>query len=285
MIDSTLGEHRPQAPLATTPFHRYTLPDGTVWTEFHRTEAGYLLRFPGLADFHVSSDGRAVFAFPVPGVDPFTIEHLAINQVQPLALSRQGKPAFHGSAIAVPGGAIAFLGMSGMGKSTLAAFFARAGHGFLTDDGLLVEETLHGPFALPNHPSIRLWEDSLENLLDADAPRGAPVSYTSKIRLLASDSLPYCDTPQRLLAAYVMESGDTPVPKIAPLVGMNRVMGWLHHAFLLDIEDRDLLARHFDWTHRISSAVPTFSLDYPREFSRLPDVRAALLAYGNQLDT
>jgi len=42
------------------PFHRYTFENGTVWTEFYRTTTGYLLRFPGLADFEVSADGDAV---------------------------------------------------------------------------------------------------------------------------------------------------------------------------------------------------------------------------------
>ena len=62
----------------------------------------------------------------------------------PLALSRQGIPAFHASVVTVPGGAVAFLGKTGAGKSTLAASFALGNSAFLTDDGLLVEETAEG---------------------------------------------------------------------------------------------------------------------------------------------
>ena len=53
----TLGA-RPQAPLHQEPFHQWTFPDGTKWTHFYRLESGYLLRFPDLADFEVSRDGR-----------------------------------------------------------------------------------------------------------------------------------------------------------------------------------------------------------------------------------
>src|SRR5215211_2200551 len=38
--------------------------DGTIWLAFARFEAGYLLRFPELADFVVSTDARAVCCYP-----------------------------------------------------------------------------------------------------------------------------------------------------------------------------------------------------------------------------
>ena len=123
------------------PFHQYLFDDGTVWTEFYRADGRYLLRFPGLADFEISEDGTEVFAYPVRDVDEATVEHLYINQVVPLALSRQGKPAFHASVVTVPGGSIAFLGKTGMGKSTLAASFALHDSAFLTDDALIIEES------------------------------------------------------------------------------------------------------------------------------------------------
>ena len=59
MIHYSCESARAQAPVEDSPFHRYTFDDGTVWTEFFRTENGYLLRFPGLADFTVSGDGNS----------------------------------------------------------------------------------------------------------------------------------------------------------------------------------------------------------------------------------
>ena len=72
-----------------------------------------LLRFPGLADFAVSADGKDVVAYPAEDCDEVTIEHLYVNQLVPLALSRQGQPTFHASAVTVPGGAVAFLARTG----------------------------------------------------------------------------------------------------------------------------------------------------------------------------
>lgn len=287
MIRYRVAPARPQAALASAPFHRYVFDDGTVWTEFHRAAAGYLLRFPGLADFEVTADGARVVAHPAPGTDEPTLEHLYINQLVPLALSRQGRPAYHASVVAVPGGAVAFLGKTGMGKSTLAASFALAGSAFLTDDALLVEETPDGCRVLPSHASLRLWQDSVSALAGAldnpSLPRAGPVSYSSKARLLAGEALSHCEQAQPLLAAYVLEPQGSAGVSVTPLSGLARYMAWLGNSFLLDIEDPALLARHFEWTHRISAAVPTFSLDYPREYAALPAVRSALLQHATRL--
>ena len=62
MIQYSIGSVREQEPVALLPFHEFRFDDGTVWTEFFRLDNGYLLRFPGLADFEVSPDGMRVTA-------------------------------------------------------------------------------------------------------------------------------------------------------------------------------------------------------------------------------
>jgi hypothetical protein len=276
MIRHTTMPARPQVDLDATPFHHYRFDDGTVWTEFYRLGDNYLLRFPDLADFDVSADGTEVVAHPAENVDEATVEHLYINQLVPLALSRQGRPAFHASAVTVPGGVVAFLGKSGMGKSTLAASFALNDSLFLTDDSLIVEERNSGYIARPSHPSIRLWEDSVEALVSADISKAGPISYSSKARLLAGEALAHSEESQVLLAAFLLSAEDVTDVSIASLDGLDRYKAWLDNSFLLDIEDRELLAQHFDWTHRISGTVPTFSLDYPRDYGMLPQIRTAV---------
>ena len=54
------------------------------------------------------------------------------------------------------------------------------------------------------------------------------------------------------------------------------VLGWIANSFLLDVEDRALVTRHFDNATRVAATVPTFRLDYPRRYDALPKVQAAL---------
>jgi hypothetical protein len=276
MIRHTVMPARRQSPISKKPFNRYEFDDGTIWTEFYRSGDSYLLRFPGLADFEVSADGTEVIAHPALDTDEATIDHLYINQIIPLALSRQGQPTFHASVVTVPGGAVAFLGRSGMGKSTLAASYALNDGAFLTDDGLLIDETAAGCMAMPSHASLRLWDDSVEALVVDDIPKASQITYSSKARLLAGDALAYSDEQAPLLAAFVLANSDVKDVEIICLNGLSRYMAWLENSFLLDVEDHELLTRHFEWTHRISGRVPTFALDFPRDYAILPDVRDAV---------
>lgn len=284
MIRYTTKPVRLQRALEQAPFNHYYSDDGSVWTEFYRVENGYLLRFPDLADFEVSADGKDVTAYPAEDGDEVTVEHLYVNQLVPLAMSRQGHPTFHASAVTVPNGAIAFLGKTGMGKSTLAAAFALQDAQFLTDDALLIEETDDGCRILPSHPSLRLWEDSKDALIEPDTPQAAEISYSSKARLLAGNGLAYSDESKPLLAAYVLKQDDTSDVSIQQLNGLDRYMSWIENSFLLDITDQQLLSQHFNWTDRISGVVPTYALDYPRDYGILPDVRAAVQRHIGSLN-
>ena len=114
---------RPVAPARPAWYHAWTGANGGVWTRLARLGDGYLLRFPRLCDFAISPDASRVQMWPRPGTPMATARHLFLNQVWPLVLAERGSLVLHASAVATPAGAVAFLGATGLGKSTLAASF------------------------------------------------------------------------------------------------------------------------------------------------------------------
>jgi len=268
-----------QASLATPPFHSWTFPDGTLWTEFHRADGGYLLRFPQLADFLVAADARTVSCFPVFDVSEATTQHLYLNQVLPLVLSKLGKQVFHASAVEIGAGAVAFLGESGRGKSTLAASLAVSGCRFLTDDGLVVEPSAGGFKALPSHPSIRLWEDSEAALMSPSARRAPAVHYTAKARFLADEDLAFCAVPRSLRRVYVLGDGAAEDVIIEPLTAAQTLVELVKHSFILDIEEQSRLASHFDQVATLANHQIHYRLDYPRQFEKLTAVQQAVFSH------
>lgn len=280
MIDFSLLAARVQAPVAVEPFHTWIFPDGTLWTAFYRTHGGYLLRFPDLADFQVSADGFNITGVPVPEVSEATVQHLYLNQVLPLALSKQGKLVFHASAVEVGDCAIAFVADSGRGKSTLAASFAVSGFRFLTDDGLVVEPTADGHRILPSHPSIRLWADSEEALIVPGSKTAPALSFTAKSRFLAGENIRFCEQPRPLRRVYFLGDGSTTMLEFQRLSAAEALMEWVKHSFLLDVEEKPRLASHFDQVAKLANQPIHYRLDYPRRFEDLARVREAIVEHA-----
>ena len=280
MVRYELGLTKDQTTVTAPVFHVCYSPDGSPWVVFYRQEAGYLLRFPALADFDLTADGCDVRCRPVPGVSESTLEHLYVNQVLPLALSRQGRLVLHGAALETDGGALAFVGMSGRGKSTLAASFAIARHRLLTDDRLEVEAHETGVLARPSHPSIRLWDDSREALIRADVPAAAPVQFSPKARLLAGSGLAFCAEPLLLRGLYFLGDGVVDVPVIRPMTGRDALIELARNAFLLDVEARELITAHFERLSWMARMQIFYRLDYPRRFDALDSVRSAILDHA-----
>lgn len=280
MVELRIDRARLQVPLAFPPFHTWTFPDGMLWTEFYRADGGYLLRFPQLADFLVSADACTVTSFPAPEVPEGTARHLYLNQVLPLVLSKLGKLVFHASAVEIGSGAVAFVGESGRGKSTLAASFAVSGCRFLTDDGLVVQPSGEGFEVLPSHPSIRLWDDSEAALIPPAARRAPPVHYTSKARFLADDELAFCEEPRPLRRVYFLGDGSAERLEMRRLSAAETLVEWVKHSFLLDIEEQPRLASHFDQVAALANRPIHYHLDFPRRYDELSAVRQAILEHA-----
>lgn len=264
---------REQAAWANNPFQTWTLPSGAVWAEFCRCAGGYWVRFPGLADFEISADGTAVRGWRTPAASSATLHQLYINQVLPLALSQQGELVLHASAVDIGGEAVAFVGPSGRGKSTLAGSFATHESGFLTDDGLQLAWRGGELTVMPSHPSLRLWDDS-RAALGTPALAVAPAAeHSRKARFMAGGPLHYCAEPRPLRRVYFLGPGPAEHPEIRPLKPAEAMMALVRNSFLLDISEQDMLARHFSDFARIADLPIHYHLDYARHYDELPRLR------------
>jgi hypothetical protein len=82
-----------------------------------------------------------------------------------ILLYQKGHLVLHGSAAIINGRAVAFLGHSGDGKSTLAAALYLEGHQFITEDILVVGfDEKNKPQIFPGFPQISLWDDAIKNM-------------------------------------------------------------------------------------------------------------------------
>jgi hypothetical protein len=242
-----------------------------------------VLRFPGVADFGLTGDGRHAGTWPEDGASLESIEHAYLNQVLPLALNRQGEVVVHASAVATGSGALAFVGESGRGKSTLAASFAREGMGFLTDDGLCLTDDAAGWRARPGPPSLRLRDDSRESVLPGGKRGAKRASAWTKLRIPARGRLRHERQALALRHVYFLGEGRSEGVEITELRARDAFVDLLKHSFVLDVEDREAMSVHFEKLGRLA-LLPVFSrLDYPRRFEALAEVRGAILRHSGSV--
>ncbi len=99
-----------------------------------RTAQGYRLRYDGLCDFDISADLTQMSWKLTTGGDPGMISVLAAGALMAFRLIMQGHLVLHASAVRARGRSVAFVGASGMGKSTMATLMCAGGATMLTDD-------------------------------------------------------------------------------------------------------------------------------------------------------
>ena len=260
----------PQLDLATQPYDRWLDPDGGLIAEFHRRDGGFLLRFPGTADFEIDAADHAVRARPVDAGAAAHAETLLRNAIAPVIANHRGELNLHGSAVRVSEGrAAAFLGLSRRGKTTLAGAFARAGQPFLTEDVIRLERTGNGFLVHPSRPELRLFPDSAAYLLGHDP---ANAQDGAKAPIDAGQAIAFHDEPVPLCGIFVLGPGTAGEATIERLSESAALPALLPHSFLLDVEDRRRLKEHFLRLAVLTRDVPCYALDYPRLYDQLPKV-------------
>ena len=120
-------------------------PAGEVWAkadfgngfgiQLTRTDAGWSLFYPQTGEFRLSADLRFATAHALPG-KAAVLPLLLLGSVPAWWLNLRGEAVLHASAVTLGGEALAFIGASGMGKSTLATLLCSSGAGLVSDDVL-----------------------------------------------------------------------------------------------------------------------------------------------------
>jgi hypothetical protein len=270
----------PAAPRAW--LHEWRLPGGETWLSIGRSRSGYLLRFPELADFLVSADGGEVGCRSAAELPEATLRHLLLDQVLPLVVSLRGGLALHAAAVASGEEAIALLGATGQGKSTLGASLAREGLRLLTDDCLVIEESDGRLIAVPGYPGLRLWPPVIASLFGEEPGLASVAHYTEKKRLDARHGgLAFCEERLPIRRIFVLAprdgSEDDTEIRVVPLAPRDAFMALLTHAYRLDITDRLRLSEEFDRLSRAARLPVHSRLDFPRNLERLPTVTKAIM--------
>jgi hypothetical protein len=141
-----------------------TLPaiEGEVQENFAATDAGGVLNVAG-AGRYLIRDGREIIVDPDPAGTERHLRLFLLGSAFGAILHQRGLLPLHSNAMEIAGHAVGFMGASGAGKSTMAAWFHDCGYHVLADDVCVVTGSSDAtPLAHPGIPRLRLWRDALE---------------------------------------------------------------------------------------------------------------------------
>jgi hypothetical protein len=243
-------------------------------------DGGDYLRWSGLFEFVVAPDGTRVEARPLEGAIEESFRTYLLGQVLSFALLRQGIEPLHATAVVSPAGAVAFLGDTGAGKSTLAAAFLATGGRLLTDDLLVTARRGGGYAAFPGPMRLKLYPRVAARVLGVTEPGPLMNPDVAKgVLPLKPEQRVIGGGPVPLAALFVLEEAAAEtrlvaVKRLAPREAFVELTRWTFNDMLTPPER---LRRQFTTAADLAETLPVYALSYPRELDRLPEVRAAVL--------
>ena len=148
-ITITLGSvpERIQNPSETTPW-------------FEIGQGLFLLRVDTIAKYFVEN-GTTIIIEPDDQADMQDVRLFLLNTVIAALLIQRGYIALHGAAGIINGKAVAIVGDSGMGKSSLAMLFYDHGYDLLNDAICAIKVREGKAYVYPGIPQLNVWNDTL----------------------------------------------------------------------------------------------------------------------------
>ena len=278
----TDAEHCLQSSQPIDWYQEWKAPDGQVIGVCGRLDPFLLIRFPGHADFLMNPDEGVITCRSLSGVSVERYQNLSVDQVIPRRVCHWGRLVVHASAVKLAGGqAVAFVGETGRGKSTLASAYRAVGATLLTDDALLLEKRAGVVQVIPSYGSLRLWPDSRAQTALGDDMFANFADYTSKKQLVSGRNEPANQLASAVSAIFLLGDparGDHDGSvSVEPVIGQASMMALIQSSFVLDTGNAASNRRHFEGVGEVvESGLPIYRLDYPRTFELLPDVQKAI---------
>ena len=249
-----------------------------------RSPSGLRLEYSHAGAFDISADGTEIVWYRRPDAQLELVRAIALGSVLALALELAGLLCLHGSAVAIGGRAVAFVGPKHHGKSTLATALTAAGARLIGDDLLAIAP---GPPALvrPGVASVRLWSDTAR-ALEIESLCGHVISGV-KTTAAGFAERALVQTPTALAAVYVLEPVHREAQETAATRHrLNAVPAAIALALQTKLADSLVGLRaaggQLTAAAALAATVPVYQLRAVRDFALLPALVAQVFEWHQE---
>ncbi|MEO0537619.1 MAG: serine kinase [Cyanobacteria bacterium P01_A01_bin.123] len=211
--------------------------------------------------------GRSIVIIPAPEVSESLLRFYLVGTVMGILLYQRGLLVLHASAVNINGKAVAFLGVSGEGKSSTAAAFHASGYHTLTDDVAPVILSQSPPVIVPGFPQIKLSRE-ITTALGYDFELLSPLYPSAKKRGYRLDQ-GFAKTPLPIGHIYVLTS--SPDFGIEPLKPQDAVVELSRHSRPSTLFHKPD-AKHFFQCANLAKECALYRLNRPRDLTLLSEL-------------
>jgi len=219
-----------------------------------------VLNIPEAGRFLVRN-GSEILVDPSPAASDRNVRLFLLGSAFGVLLHQRQVLPLHANALVFSGRAVAFLGASGAGKSTMAAWFHDRGYPILTDDVCAVSMEAGLPIVQPGIPRLRLWRDALE--ASGRTAEHFERSFDEDDKYNVPTRLEAWSDPLPLGAIYHLEASDQnpPAPSIERLTGLEAadrlIANTYRGGYLAELGG---IAHHFTTCADLAGRIPIFSV-------------------------
>jgi hypothetical protein len=245
--------------------------------DYEANDTEFLLRLPGVATYYVH-DGIEIVLERDPGGSDLDVRSYLMGNLFAVLCHQRGLLPLHASAIAAPQGAVAFLGASGAGKSSLAAFLARRGHRILADDICLVDPAApRDRRVLPVAPWLKLWNTTLDAMGESSHGLSRIFTDDEKYRY----TLQQAELPTPLAELILLDRAEgqaaASFERLAPVHALHAVLDLTYQSWLVRATGRT--ERYFLRCGEALAGVRVTRMRRPWGFDAMDATLAALEAH------
>lgn len=221
-----------------------------------------MFQIPYLATFCIE-EGKSIIVSPIIEFDIDKIRLYLLGTCMGALLIQRKELPLHGSSVAIDGKAYAFVGQSGVGKSTLASAFISKGYQLLSDDVIAISLSEGNiPMVEPSYPQQKLWEDSLNNF-GMETAHYRPL-FERETKYSVPLHSQYYNEPLPLAGVFELSKGDCKTIELKPITGLNQFRILLKQTFRSSLIERmGLMEWHFYYSSHIIKHINMFQLRRP----------------------
>jgi hypothetical protein len=200
---------------------------------FEANDTEFLLRLDGVATYY-AHDGIEVVIAPEQGAPELDVRSYLMGSLFAVLCHQRELLPLHASAVATEDGAIAFLGSSGAGKSSLAAFLARGGYRVLADDICVVDPGApKDRRVLPVAPWLKLWSATLEAMGEPSGGLARVFSNDEKYRYTLDEQQTETGLRELIVLERSEADGEVSFDRLTPAQAMQAVLDFTYQGWLV----------------------------------------------------